>query len=259
MKGMDFYRLTRTVGIAGAVTFATVANVWAADAYDPQLAGQKFEERELAAYMDHGIARLRLPKALTKAELPLCVKNEITDKVWKSVAEEALARWNQLGQAALSHPVFSDSCSNPFLTLVYSETSGDERDGAIRFGGLYVRKEPAGLVIVLRAKEVREHGVLMDKLIATQLKDAPSKAKALAAFKLQKSQEMGLNLLMHELGHALGLAHNFNEAEASIMDYSTRTKFSKYDEDALRLVFGEAPQSKWAAKIEAPSGDYKGH
>jgi predicted Zn-dependent protease len=47
-------------------------------------------------------------------------------------------------------------------------------------------------------------------------------------------------VITHELGHVLGLGHNFNSAEHSVMDYSDysdQVDLSDYDRDALLFVF----------------------
>ena len=65
----------------------------------------------------------------------------------------------------------------------------------------------------------------------------PETVKKLAEFKLRKIQTMRDNIIIHELGHLLGLAHNFSEKEKSVMSYNGQTALSDYDKAALKFLY----------------------
>ena len=84
--------------------------------------------------------------------------------------------------------------------------------------------------------------------------DSDKKRDAFEKFKNEKIKAVTLNLILYELGHVLGLGHNFNNTESSIMNYSDTTKLSDYDRDALRhRVRGESPpEHTWSPILVPP-------
>ena len=191
--------------------------------------------------------------------LPLCIELQIPSEKWKTVAGDAINFWNEGAQKALGHPAFKTAdCGKSQVQIVWDMESGRLGDGVLKLGQAYAleSKNPA-FRVVLRDKEILSYGRLLaavsrSKLATTPSKDRPDLAAKLASFSDRKLNTIVLNIVMHELGHVLGLAHNFNSGENSIMDYSDHVTLADYDLDALRAVYGKAAQRKWAAQLTPP-------
>jgi hypothetical protein len=214
---------------------------------DPTLR-QDFSEKP--GTVQKGIALLS-PDAKAP-ERTLCVFSK--DSSYREVIQKAVEIWNA-GAAAIESgkKLFEPECQkNPVIEIEVDSKSGNGMDGIIKLGASYDSATPGRKVILLRAKEIRSQRNLLNAVVTAQIRKTPEKKKELLNYLQLKLQQLELNLFAHELGHALGLAHNFNEKEHSIMNYSSDIKLSDYDVDALRLLI-LGPQSvkgNWNPKIQ---------
>ena len=93
-------------------------------------------------------------------------------------------------------------------------------------------------VIAIRSSERLQYEDLIDKMIEPKrLKSSEEVQKSLDSFKKSKTTMLFQNVVLHELGHAFGLAHNFSFKTDSIMNYSNRIELNQYDIDAIRLNY----------------------
>ncbi len=220
-------------------------------------------EREASKVkISHGIALLN-SSPLKKSELPLCVKTaETTDPKLSEALGEALARWNQVAKSSLNQEIFQLGCKKPGQKSIFIEansTAGRSGDGIFKLGFAFQKGEER--ILVLRQKEFGDFSRMLKGMIRQELwrdslghSQGEALKEKLASFEKQKSQEMLLHFFMHELGHLLGLAHNFNDAEKSIMNYSEQTLLSAYDEEALKLIFNgpRGLATHWRPSLEPP-------
>lgn len=130
-----------------------------------------------------------------------------------------------------------------------SEQTGHLYDRSQRFAVATVAGNPSSgeivdADIVIRRVELNQFEQTLDALISAQEKKASPEIKAkLRAYRSQKLQQMRRNLFLHEIGHILGLSHNFSESEKSIMSYEMLTDLSSYDVAALDFLYtGKKPE-----------------
>lgn len=209
----------------------------------------------------------------SKVLLPFCVSTDANFKALP-LLRRALDNWNELSQKTLRKNLFAlEDCPPSGRALkVVSDASGQNGDGIFKLG--QAAKTPKGEdLVVVRTREFQDFENMLRAMIRQELWRAQQSGQGsgspayveleqkLESFRQQKIADMGLNFFMHELGHVLGLAHNFNESEGSIMGYSTRTNFSDYDADALRVLFDQAGAVKqiWKSQSKLPAQTTKNY
>ncbi len=216
--------------------------------YEPQIENLGMDFSESEARIQNGIALL---SDKPKFKDSICVTNP---ENWNpDVLLQALAAWNQAARlvGAKTDLLKIDCDSKPEISLKTDANSGSLGDGIIKLGAVFKTQNSNKQILLIRKLEFDSQENLIRALVHKEKLKKPSQTSVLNQFLVKKLKATKLNFLMHELGHALGLAHNFNSSENSIMNYSNQTELSEYDLDALRFlqIGPQAVQKKWSPKI----------
>ena len=211
----------------------------------------KSEKSDETGFINRGISVFKkhpTPKSIKT----FCVFSKNNES--QEIIDAAIKTWNDgVAQVAPGKIAFKSQCQdNPKIEVRFNDNSGLAGDGIIKLGILFQSTSMDTQIILLRKREIRSQKNLIAALVRKEKIKNPEKAAEFEAFLRAKTENLALNLVAHELGHALGLAHNFNERENSIMNYSSETKLSDYDLDGLRLLYLGADQVKghWEPKIK---------
>lgn len=194
-------------------------------------------------------------------DLPLCLKSKVENTSIQKTISGAIQKWNTAAAKALNKSVFIENCasSHPDVELIFSNDSGDSADGSIKFGEVFFLKgKSPRIILLLRKKELTEFDQLLSKVRDQQIADkkmgVEQKEKFEVAFekyRASKTEKMIDQIITHEFGHVLGLGHNTNPKEMSVMDYSDQSSLSEYDQAALRYRFIPSlpPTKEWKASL----------
>ncbi|MGE3759876.1 MAG: matrixin family metalloprotease, partial [Pseudobdellovibrionaceae bacterium] len=141
--------------------------------------------------------------------------------------------------------------ADPTVHGIYWSDQGQPFDGETRFAvTATIAKPDAGEVfdgdIILRSPEFFQFENTIDGFVVSKSAESPKKVEEFNKWRAEKVGKMRRNVILHELGHLLGLAHNFSKKENSIMGYSDRQDLAEYDKAALRfLYYDETPKREF--------------
>lgn len=126
--------------------------------------------------------------------------------------------------------------------IILFDSKQKKEDSSIHFAATNVAANPSSGEIVdadilLRKTDYEKWKENLKLMIDEQIKKTPDSKAKLELFFNTKSLQYLVNIITHEFGHALGLAHNFSDKNKSIMGYNQLVDLADYDYDALNALY----------------------
>jgi hypothetical protein len=121
-----------------------------------------------------------------------------------------------------------------------------------------VKTFPKKTIILIRDKDWKQYQWMLAAMIRKSLaKKSGAELEAaegkLRAFEKEKKRKTLENLLLHELGHGIGLGHNF--AVPSVMNYTDETAPTDYDEKSLSCRLNNVCDADYPLSLQAGKAD----
>lgn len=163
-----------------------------------------------------------------------------------NLVSEALKNYKLLLEPQLKIKLIqSESCEwidpNKHCIFLY-DSKVKKQDNSIHFAATNLLANPVtGEIIdadiLLRKADYEKWQEQLKAMIDEQVKKSPESKAKLDQYLAMKSLQYLVNIITHEFGHALGLAHNFSEKNQSIMGYNQLVNLADYDYDALNALY----------------------
>ncbi len=170
----------------------------------------------------------------------------VGDETFFNLVSEALKGYQNLLKAKLKiNFVKKDSCDWAAAQqncIILFESKEKKEDSSIHFAATNVLANPSsgeivGADILLRKADYDKWKENLKIMIDEQVKKTPESKTKLDLYYNEKSLQYLVNIITHEFGHALGLAHNFSDKNKSIMGYNQLVDLADYDHDALNALY----------------------
>ena len=195
-------------------------------------------------------------------DIPLCLDFAEKDSSLKKIVLRAVEVWNQAAKEIIKKEIFRLGCDKARIVVRLDEQLGAQGDGIFKFAyvdhGIANSGDSSLTQVVVRKKEFLDYENLLAAIVRkrrlanrTILKDDTALTKKLEEFKNFKLGSIFLHTIIHELGHVIGLGHNFNASEKSVMSYAEALELSTYDKEALAFQFTKKKAStNWQPSLK---------
>ncbi len=183
----------------------------------------------------------------------------VGDDTFFSLVSESLKTYQKLLKDKLKISfVKKESCewaSSEQHCIILFDSKEKKEDAPIHFAATNVLANPSSGEIVdadvlLRKADYDKWKENLKLMIDEQIKKTPESKVKLEQYYNTKSLQYLVNIVTHEFGHALGLAHNFSDKNKSIMGYNQLIDLADYDYDALNVLYNLKNKKRQSSDYE---------